>query len=66
MDSRLSLIRNTFHISKIKPYIANDSTNLSGCHEKQLGEVTEGRWKVERVLEFRTTPRTGKSQYGLR
>jgi len=60
-DSRLSLIHNTFHVSKIKPYVENDSTNFPGRHEEQPGEVTEGRWEVERVLEFRTTPRTGKS-----
>jgi len=47
MDSRLSLIYNTFHIRKIKPYVENDSTNFSGHHEEQPGEVTEGRWEVE-------------------
>jgi len=62
-DSRLSLSHNTFHISKIKPYVENDSTNFPGHHEEQPDEVTEGRWEVERVLEFRTTPPTGKSQY---
>jgi len=62
-DSRLSFIHNTFHISKIKPYVENDSTNFPGHHEEQPGEVSEGRWEVERVLEFRTAPRTGKSQY---
>jgi len=65
-DSRLSLIHNTFHISKIKPYVENDSTNFPGRHDEQPGEVTEGRWEVERVLEFRTAPRTGKSQYLVR
>jgi len=43
MDSRLSVIHNTFHISKIKPYVENDSTNFPGRHEEQPGEVTEGR-----------------------
>jgi len=61
--SRLSLIHNTFHINKIKPYVENDSTNLPGRHEEPSGEVTEGRCEVERLLELRTTPRTGKSQY---
>jgi len=60
-DSRLSLIHHTFHISKIKPYVENDSTNFPGCHDEQPGEVTEGRWEVERVLEFRTAPRTSTS-----
>jgi len=66
MDSRLSLIHNTFHISKIKPYVENDSTNFPGHHDEQPGEVTEGRWEIKRVLEFRTAPRTGKSQYLVR
>jgi len=66
MHSRLSLIHNTFHISKIKPYVENDSTNFPGLHEEQPGEVTEGRWEVERVHEFLTAPRTGKSQYLVR
>jgi len=42
-DNRLSLIHNTFHICKIKPYVENDSTNFPGRHEKQPDEVTEGR-----------------------
>jgi len=42
-DSRLSLIHNTFHISKIKPYVENDSTNFPSRHGEQPGEVTEGR-----------------------
>jgi len=49
-DSRLSLIHNTFHISKIKPYVENDSTNFPGRHEEQPGEIMEGRWEVEQVL----------------
>jgi len=65
-DSRLSLIHTTFHISKIKPYVENYSTNFPGHHEELPGEVTEGRWEVERVLEFRTPPHTGKSQYLVR
>jgi len=63
MDSPLSLIHNTFHISTIKPYVENDSTNFPGRHEEQPGEVTVGRWEVKRVHEFRTAPRTDKSQY---
>jgi len=43
MDSQISLIHNTFHISKIKPYIENDTTKFPGHHEEQPGEVTEGR-----------------------
>jgi len=65
-DSWLSLIHNTFHISKIKPYIENDLTNFPGRHGEQPGEVTKGRWEVEWVLEFRTAPHTAKSQYLVR
>ena len=42
-DNRLFLIHNTFHISKIKPFVENDSTNCPGHHEEQPDEVTEGR-----------------------
>jgi len=42
-DSRLSPIDNTFHISKIKPYVEHDSINFPGHHEEQPGEVTKGR-----------------------
>ena len=37
--------------------------NFPGRHDEQPGEVTGGRWKFERVLEFRTSACTGKSQY---
>jgi len=66
MDSRLSLIHNTFHINKIKLYAENNLTNFPYHHEEQPDEVTEGRWEVERVLEFRTAPNTGKSLYLVR
>jgi len=66
MDSRLSLIHNPFYISKFKPYVENDLTNFPGRYYEQADEVTEGRWEVERILEFRTPPRTRKSQYLLR
>jgi len=42
-----SLIHNTFHISKIKPYVENDSANFPGHQEEQPSEVTDGRWEVE-------------------
>jgi len=63
MDSRLSLIPNTFHFSRIKAYVANDSRNFPGRYNQQRGELMEGRWEVEQVLEFRTAPHTGKRQY---
>ena len=43
MDSGLSIIHNTFHLSNIKPYIENDSTNFHGGHDEPPGEVTEVR-----------------------
>jgi len=32
IDSRLSLIQNTFHISKLKHLVENESNNFTGCH----------------------------------
>jgi len=43
IDIRLSLIHNTFHFSKIKPYVENHLTNFLGHHEEQPSEVTGGR-----------------------
>jgi len=63
MDNRLSLIDNNFHISNIKPYVEKDATNFPDRHGERPAEVTEGIWEVERVLEFGTAPRNGKSQY---
>jgi len=50
----------------MKPYVENNSMDLPGRDEEPRGEVTEGRWEVERVLEFRTAPHTSKSQYLVR
>jgi len=38
-------------------------TNFPGRQDEQPGEVTEGRWEVERVREFCAAPHTGKSQH---
>jgi len=65
-DSRLALIHNTFHITKIKTYVKNDSNNFPGRQKEQPGGATKGSLEIERVLEFRTAPRTGKSQYLVR
>ncbi|HEY4153194.1 MAG TPA: hypothetical protein VGM38_07715, partial [Pseudolysinimonas sp.] len=65
-DRRLALIHDTFHVSKIKPYIENSPHNFPGRHDKQPGEINKGRWEVEKVLEYRTAPRTGKNQYLVR
>jgi len=66
MNSRLSLIHNTFHISKIKPYVENHWSNLQGRYKEQPVKVMKGRWEVKHVLEFHTTPRTGQIQYLVR
>ena len=42
-DSRLSLIHNTFHISKSKPYIENDWSNFPGrhCHGGSINYIAD-------------------------
>ncbi|HWN09726.1 MAG TPA: chromo domain-containing protein, partial [Pyrinomonadaceae bacterium] len=46
--------------------IDNNSSKFPGRATEQPGEVAEGRWEVEKILEYRTAPRTGKNQYLVR
>jgi len=60
---KLSKITPTFHTSLIKPYQPNNDNKFPTRKLEQLGPVKEGRYEVEKVVEFRTEPRTGKRQY---
>jgi hypothetical protein len=62
----LSLIHNIFHISKLKPYVKNNDSQFPQRELIKPGPVEEDRYEIEKVLEFRTAPRTGKPQYKVR
>ena len=62
-DPSLNLILNTFHVSKVKPYINNNYTVLPQPQLEKPGPVSQVRYKVESVLEYRKAPRTGVPQY---
>ena len=61
-DPCLNLIYNTFHISKIKPYVNNNSTLVAQCQLEKPGPVSQDRYEVEKVIEYRKAPRTGVLQ----
>jgi len=62
----LSLIYNTFHISKVKPYLENNDNKFPLRGLSKPGLVEDDRYEVEKVLEYRTAPRTGQPQYKVR
>jgi len=62
----LSKIIPTFHTSLIKPYQPNDDNKFPTRKLEQPGPVREGRYEVEKVVEFRTKPKTRKRQYKVR
>ena len=59
----LQAIHNKFHISALKP--AEKAKTFTKQNQKP-GPVENDRWEVEKVLEFRTHPRTGAKQYKVR
>ena len=56
----LSNISNKFHTSLLKPFTHNDDIHVPERKLNRHGPVEEDRWEVERVLEFRSQPKTGK------
>ena len=62
----LSLIYNTLHISKLKPYLENNDNRfpLKGLYKPGL--VEEDRCEVEKVLGYHTAPGTRQPQYKLK
>ncbi|KAF8445133.1 hypothetical protein BGX38DRAFT_1271470 [Terfezia claveryi] len=61
----LNNINNSFHTSLLKPFFPNPIQLFPSRTLEQPGPVKEDRYEVERVLEFRSQPRTGKLQYKL-
>ena len=65
-DPSLNLIYNTFHISKIKTCVNNNSTLFPQRQLEKPGPVSQDRYEVEKVIEYRKAPRTGVLQYKVR
>ena len=63
LDLSLSLIYNTFHVSKFKPYVNNHSTLFPQCQLEKPGPVSWDRYEVEKVIEYYNTLQTGVPQY---
>jgi len=62
----LSRIIPTFHTSLIKPNQPNNDNKFPTRKLEQPGPVEKGRYEVEKVMEFRTEPKSGKRQYKIR
>jgi len=62
----LQLIHNKFHISELKPYHTNDPTKFPNRQLHQPPAVEGERFKVSKVLEFRSELESGKRQYKVR
>ena len=59
----LSNISIKFHTSLLKPFTPNNDIHFPERKLNRPGPVEEDRWEVEKVLEFRSQPKTGKPQY---
>ena len=55
-------ISNKLHTSLLKPFIRNDDIHFPQRQLHRPGPVEEDRWQVEKVLHFRSQPKTGKLQ----
>ena len=65
-DPSLNLISNTFHVSKVKPYVNNNTTLFLQRQLEKPGAVSQARYEVEKVIEYRKAPLTGVPQYKVR
>ena len=64
-DQSLNLIYKTIHISKINPYVNNNSTLFPQRQQAKPGPVAQERYEVEKVTEYHKVPRIGIQQYKL-
>ena len=62
-DPSLNLTYNTFHISKVKPCVNNNSILFLQRQIKKQWPVSQDRYEVEKVIEYYKAPRTGVQQY---
>ena len=62
-DPSLYLIYITFHVSKVKAYVNNNSTMFPQCQLEKPGPVSQDIYEVEKVIEYRKAPQTAVPQY---
>ena len=62
-DPSLKLIYNTFHISKVNPFVNNNYTLFLPRQLDKPGPVSQDIYKVDKVIEYRKALRTGVLQY---
>ena len=65
-DQSLNLIYNTFHISKVKPCVNNNSNLFPQGELEQPGPVSQDWCEVENVIQYHKAPRTGVPSYKVR
>ena len=64
-DPSMNVIYNTFHVRKVKPYVHDNYTIFPQCDLEKLGPVSQDRYEVKKIIEYRTAPQTGIPQYKL-
>ena len=57
-DPSLNLIYKTFHVSKVKPCVNNNSNVFPQLRLEKPEPVTQDRYEVEKVIEYCKAPRT--------
>ena len=62
-DPSPNLIYNTFDISKVKPYMYNNSNLFPQRQWEKPGTVLQDRYEVEKVIEYCEAPQTRVPQY---
>ena len=65
-DLSPNLTYNVFHVSKIKAYTNNNSIIFPEFQLEKPGAVTQERYEVKRVIEYRKAPTTEIPQCNVR
>ena len=62
----LQLLHNNFHILVLKPYYRNDPSKFPNREAEKPPPVQDDKYLLEKVLEFRSRPGSGKREYKVR